>query len=123
MPKARILDGAPVAKMRPGAAKRAKTGPRRGQEGAAGVHVHFGFRGFQREIRTSGKSGWDAGSPHKLELRTLGTPQPAGTQNSRELLCVPAGPTSIGFPNQFQARDRYELEPKMAVNFGVFPLS
>ena len=32
VPKASILDGAPVAKMRPGAAKRAKTGPRRGQE-------------------------------------------------------------------------------------------
>ena len=34
VPKARILDGAPVAKMRPGAAKRAKTGPRRSQKGA-----------------------------------------------------------------------------------------
>ena len=103
VPKARILDGAPVAKMRPGAAKRAKTGPRRGQEGAAGVHVHFGFHGFQREIRTSGKSGRNAGSPHKLELRTLGTPQPAGTQNGRELLRRGKMRRKWGGPDHFGA--------------------
>ena len=57
-----------------------------GPFGVPGLSHKLEFRSILGSMASSGKSGRDAGSPHKLELRTLGTPQPAGTQNGRELL-------------------------------------